>query len=115
MSSNFRRLVAYQRAAELASELHTAVQRWPLLERKTIGEQLIRSATSVAANIAEASGRWHGPDRRQLLLIARGSLRETEHWIAYAETRGLLAPGTADRTEDIARPLSGLIRKTQTT
>jgi four helix bundle protein len=110
MPSNFHRLIAYRRAVDLAHELHSAVEHWPLLDRKTIGPQLIRSATSVGANIAEATGRWHAPDRRQLLLIARGSLHETEHWIVYCEQRGLLARGTARRIDDIARPLNGLIR-----
>jgi four helix bundle protein len=85
MASKFRDLLVYRRAMALAHEVHAAVERWPLLDRKTIGEQLIRSATSVDANIAEASGRWHERDRRQLLFIARGSLRETEHWIVYSE------------------------------
>jgi four helix bundle protein len=111
MPSNFRRLIAYQKAVELAHELHTAVEHWPLLDRKAIGSQLIRSATSVGANIAEASGRWHEQDRRQFLRIARGSLLETEHWVVYAERRGLLAQGTSERLDEPARLPNGLIRK----
>ena len=109
--SKFRDLVAYRLAVELAHELHTAVEHWPLLDRRTIGPQLIRSVTSVPANIAEASGRWHEQDRRQLLHVARGSLHESEFWISYAERRGLLPHGTSDRVDEIARTLNGLIRK----
>jgi four helix bundle protein len=108
--SNFHRLVAYRRSVALAHELHSAVEHWPLLDRKTIGPQLIRAATSVGANIAEATGRWHKGDRRQFLRVARGSLSETEHWVTYAEERGLLARGTARQIDDIARPLNGLIK-----
>jgi hypothetical protein len=43
--------------------------------------------------------------------MARGSLHETEHWIACAAARGLLEEGTASRIEEIARPLNGLIKK----
>jgi four helix bundle protein len=111
MASNFRRLVVYQSALALAHEVHGAVEHWPLLDRKTVGPQLIRAATSVGANIAEASGRWHERDRRQLLFIARGSLRETEHWIVYCEQRGLIERGTSDRVEEVARMLDGLIKK----
>jgi four helix bundle protein len=73
--------------------------------------QLMRSADSIGANIAEATGRWHQQDQRRLLFIARGSLFETEHWIATAEARGLLAAGTVERLTEVARALSGLIRK----
>jgi len=111
MPSGFRDLLVYQRAMVLAHEIHAAVESWPLLDRKTVGPQLIRAATSVGANIAEATGRWHEKDRRQLLFIARGSLCETEHWIVYCEQRGLLAHGTSSRVDEIARLLNGLISK----
>jgi four helix bundle protein len=110
VASNFHKLVAYQRATELAHELHSAVEHWPLLDRRTVGPQLIRSATSIAANIAESTGRWHAADRRHLLLVARGSLYETEHWIAYSERRGLLPRGMSERIDEVARTLNGLIR-----
>jgi four helix bundle protein len=68
-----------------------------LVDRQSIGPQLIRATTSVGANIAEASGRWHEQDRRRFLWIARSSLHETEHWITCAEERGLPERGTSDR------------------
>jgi four helix bundle protein len=114
VASGFRDLAAYRLAFSLALELRNAVEHWPLLDRQTAGPQLIRAATSVCANIAEASGRWHERDRRRFLWIARGSLHETEHWIAYAEARGLLASGTSKQIPEIARTLNGLIRRQRT-
>jgi four helix bundle protein len=111
MAGDFRRLVAYQRARALAIDLHRATARWSHHDRATIGTQLVRAAYSVAANIAEANGRWHPADRRRCLWIARGSLHETEHWITCAAELGLLEPLTAERVDDIARPLNGLIRR----
>ena len=65
----------------------------------------------MAANIAEATGRWHVNDRRRFLYIARGSLHEAEHWILAAEEQALLPPGTSSRVDEIARLLNGLIRR----
>lgn len=84
---------------------------WDRLEKWTIGVQMVRSADSVAANIAEAMGREHLADRRRLLVVARGSLFETEHWLLAAEQRGLLPRGSACQAEEIAKPLSGLISR----
>jgi four helix bundle protein len=109
--SNFRNLTAYRLAVELAGRLHDAAAAWDSFERWTIGVQLVRSADSVGANIAEATGRWHVADRRRLLFIARGSLCETEHWIVQAQTRGMLPPGTDRHVAEIARTLNGLIRR----
>jgi four helix bundle protein len=109
MPSSFRRLVAYQLATALAGDVHARVRQWPSLDRWSSGIQLIRAIDSVGANIAEAVGRWHTPDRRRLLIIARGSLYESEHWILQGEARGLFPIGMNERIDEIARTLNGLI------
>jgi four helix bundle protein len=109
--SDFRDLAAYKRACDLADDIWRQVARWESHERWTTGVQLVRAVDSIGANIAEATGRWHRRDQLQFLRVARGSLFETEHWITTAERRGLLEPGTSDRLDGIARPLSGLINK----
>jgi four helix bundle protein len=111
MATTFKELDVYTRAAALADELYETVTRWPKFELWTMGIQLLRAIDSVCANIAEATGRWHTPDRRRLLFIARGSLAETEHWLLCGEERGLLPAGYNERLSDIRRPLNGLIKK----
>lgn len=109
--SDFQQLRVYRLAVALSDEIYAAVERWPNFAKNSLGWQLIRSVDSIGANIAEASGR-HGPaDRRRFLIIARGSLYETEHWIGRAEARGLLPHGSAARLDEIGKPLSGLIRR----
>jgi four helix bundle protein len=110
--TTFKELVAYRRAVALADEVHDHVVNWPKADLWSSGIQLLRAVDSVGANIAEATGRWHTPDRRRFLYIARGSLMETEHWLLCAERRGLLANGWSDRITDVRRPLNGLIKKT---
>jgi four helix bundle protein len=111
VSSDFRQLAAYRLAVEVADSMHSVASRWDSFDRWSLGVQLVRAADSIGANIAEGMGRWHGPDRRRFLFIARGSLYETEHWMLRAEKRGLLEPGTNDRLGEVARALNGLIRK----
>jgi four helix bundle protein len=109
MASHFHSLVAYRLSVDLADELHSLVSAWPALDRDTLGIQLIRSADSVGANIAEAFGRWTDADQRRILYIARGSLYETEHWLARARVRGLIHTDLSSRIAEIARSLNGLI------
>jgi four helix bundle protein len=101
----------YRLAVDLADELHAAVARWPEIDRLSVGLQLIRSADSVGATIAEAAGRWTTADKRRFLLIARGSLYETEHWIERAHRRGLIADDLDRRLADIARALNGMVKR----
>jgi four helix bundle protein len=108
--SDFRRLHVYRLARRLSRELSAAVNEWPLHQKRRIGDQLLRSADSVCANIAEASGRWYFSDQRRLLYIARGSLLEAEHWIVVAQDEGLLPADTEKQIPEIARTLNGLIK-----
>jgi four helix bundle protein len=111
MATTFKELDVYRRAVALADELHDLVMGWPKADLWSSGIQLLRAADSVGANIAEATGRWHIPDGRRFLYIARGSLMEPEHWLTCAERRGLLPPGWSERVTDVRRPLNGLIKR----
>jgi four helix bundle protein len=111
MPSRFRSLPVYRCAADLADDLHRAIVRWPRFERDTIGLQLVRAADSVGANIAEAAGRWTATEKRRHLVIARGSLYETEHWIERAQALGLLRDDVERRLSEIARQLNGMIKQ----
>ena len=93
------------------SDLYEIASVWPKFQLWAVGIQLVRAADSVAANIAEADGRFHWADRRRFLLIARGSLLETEHWLLQAEKRGLLPEGSSERVGEIARTLNGLVKR----
>jgi four helix bundle protein len=108
---SFEQLAVYQRAVALADEIAADVLRWPSFHRWTVGVQLVRAADSIGANIAEANGRAANPDQRRLLIIARGSMYETQHWLARAHSRGLECPPDArERAAEVGRMLNGLVR-----
>jgi four helix bundle protein len=111
MASSFRDLRAWQEAAALSDDISRLVSRWPSFERWSLGIQLVRSADSIAANIAEAAGRWTQPDQRRLFVIARGSLYETENWLLRAEARGLMTSEPRRQLEALARALNGLVHQ----
>ena len=110
VASNFNDLAAYRLAAALADDVYGAVARFPAFDRSTLGMQVVRSADAVCANIAESTGRWTKADKRRLLVIARGELLETEHWLKTAHRRGLLRADPSGRVAEVARALNGLIK-----
>jgi four helix bundle protein len=110
MPSNFRSLAAYQRARALADELREVSLAWSPFDRDSVGLQMVRAADSVGANIAEAGGRRTVKDKRHFLMIARGSLLETEHWLDCARARALIDGSYDEKVAAIARPLNGLIK-----
>jgi four helix bundle protein len=86
----FENLAVYQLAERLADEIWNVVCAWDNFAKDTIGKQLVRSADSIGANIAEGTGRQSFQDNKRFVRIARGSLYETKHWLRQAFKRKLL-------------------------
>ena len=90
LATHFENLKVYQLAEQLADEIWEVVIKWDQLPRKTVGQQIVRSADGIGACIAEGSGRGTAQDNRRFIGIARGSLYETKHWLRRAFKRKLL-------------------------
>ena len=88
--TGFENLRVYQLAEEIADLVWETVIKWDRLAQDTIGKQLINSADSIGANVAEGTGRGSFADNRRFAKIARGSLFEVKHWLRRAYKRGLL-------------------------
>jgi four helix bundle protein len=89
--THFENLQVYQLAEKLADEVWKIVTTWDTLAKNTVGTQIIRSADSIGANLAEGSGRGSNQDYRRFIKISRGSLYETRHWLRRAFKRDLLS------------------------
>jgi four helix bundle protein len=70
---------------------YEATKRLPAEERYGLTSQMRRAAVSVPANIAEGVARRGEAERRQFILIARGSLSELETHLVIVERLGYLA------------------------
>ncbi|MCC5604924.1 four helix bundle protein [Nostoc favosum] len=87
---DFEDLEVYRLSEKLANEIWHIVKQWDNFAKETMGKQIIRSADSVCANIAEGRGRYNYQDNKRFIRIARGSLYETINWLRLAYSRQLL-------------------------
>ncbi len=85
---DFKDLVLWQRAMELAAECHdiTALLAGPA--RRELSNQIRRAANSVTANIVEGHARPGRGEFLHFLGIARGSLKELESHLLTLEHLG---------------------------
>jgi four helix bundle protein len=88
--SDFENLKVYKLSEILADEIWDVVMGWERFARDTVGGQIVRAADSIGANIAEGSGRGSFQDNRRFTRMARGSLKETQHFLRRAYKRKLL-------------------------
>ena len=78
------------RARGLGRFVWEAVARWDAFAKRTVGEQLVTSMDSVAANLVEGDGRGSDRDAARFFLFARASGREARHWLDVSAERTLL-------------------------
>ncbi len=104
--SNFENLDIYGLSERLADEVWLVASKWNHLSRDTVGIQIVRSADSIGANIAEGSGRGTDKDYLRFLKISKGSLYETKHWLRRAYKRKLLDADQVSKLSDIINELT---------
>ena len=104
--SRFENLRVYQLAEEIADLAWNIVTNWNHFTKETIGKQLVNSADSIGANIAEGTGRGSKADNRRFAIIARGSLFEVKHWLRRAFKRDLLTEPEVNRFKELIDELT---------
>lgn len=111
---DFRKIIAWQKADNLAVLVYEVTGKsFPRHELYGLTSQMRRAAVSVAANVAEGSGKQYVTEFRQFLYIARASLSEVEYYIHLANRLGYLSTEEKTRLEmaetEAARTLQGFI------
>ena len=104
--TGFENLRVYNLAEEIADVVWEIVIRWDFFAKDTIGKQLVNSADSIGANIAEGYGRGSSTDNRRFARISRGSLFEVKHWLRRAYKRGLLSEEEISRLQELIKELT---------
>lgn len=82
-----------------------------------LSKQLIRSGTSIGANVEEGKAGQSRADFISKYSIARKEIRETRYWLRIIRDTDLIAPEITDplilETEELLKILTTIIRKTQ--
>jgi four helix bundle protein len=92
-------LIVYRKAIEAAGTAIRLVKRVPA-PLKSIADQVIRSASSVPANLAEGHGRL-GRDRIHLWRVAYASAKEVDCHLRLLWVSGAISPGKASATMEL--------------
>ena len=84
-------LELYKLSMEIGEEIWMLIKDWPTFSKFSLGNQITRSADSIALNISEGYGRYHYKENRNFCYYARGSAFETKTALQKAFKRELIS------------------------
>ena len=110
------KIAAYKTAFKLNNYIWKIVVNWENFDRWTVGQQLVRSADSISANIAEGFGRYHKKDKIKFYRYSFGSMEETKDWIRKCIIRVLISEEQKEyiikELEKVPKEINHLIKYT---
>jgi len=114
---SFKDLVVWQLASEFSKEIYVLVQTFPISERYSLSDDLLRAARSIPANIAEGWGRLFPKEKISFYNIADGSAEECANHLIEARNAEYVDNETSERLQRkvhvIAVKLTNLISSTR--
>ena len=109
----FERLDVYRGAIDLTKDIYDIFESLPYGLQKTLGDNLLRAAVSVASNIAEGSGRRHKKEKKHFFEISQGSAFECIPMLEILRAKKRITDkdfgSLYERCFIISKMLSGLI------
>jgi len=87
---NLEELEVYQ-LESFSDEIWNIVLGWDYFAKDTVGKQMVRSADSISANIADGYGRYHYKENKNFCYFSRGSIIETKGWLKKSKNRALIS------------------------
>jgi four helix bundle protein len=112
---DFRDLTVWQKAHRLTLDVYRRTASFPRDELYGLTSQLRRSASSVAANLAEGCGRNGDAELARFCSIAMGSASELEYHLLLAKDLALINvkdhEDLALRATELKRMLTALLQK----
>jgi len=110
---DFQKLDVYQKSKDFGKEVTRLLSNKSF--DKVTNDQLRRASFSIMLNIAEGSSRFSNRDRKNFLIIARGSAFECVAILEYLYEMNELNQETfnilTSKLEEISKMLFALIRK----
>jgi four helix bundle protein len=112
--ARFEDLIVWQKARQLAREVHSACATGRAARDYALTDQMRRASVSIVSNIAEGFERKHATYFRQFLSYARGSCAELRAQLYLASDVGWLSQSEflrlSENAIEVGRLLGALFR-----
>lgn len=117
-AKSFTDLKVWQEGHAFALAIYKATERFPARENFGLTSQIQRASTSITSNITEGFERGSKKEFVQFLVIARGSLGETQNQLLLARDLGYITKeqfgALAEQSVVVHKMINALIRSLKT-
>ncbi len=114
MATGLENLNVYKISILLKREIYRIINKFSKEEKYRLTNQIQRSVSSIAANIAEAYGKFNYKEKIHSMYIARGEALETKNHLIDAFDKKLVDRSEFQRLEDLCinviKTINGYIR-----
>ncbi len=112
----YRNLSVYQKAYQLALEIHRLSLGFPRIEQFELASQLRRASKSIVANLVEGMGKQESPaEVKRYLRIAMGSCDEVRVWLEFSKDLEYISQANYEhydfRYQEVGKMLRGIIKR----
>ncbi len=112
---DYKDLIVWKRAMELAVSAYEVARKLPKEENYALADQIRRFAVSIPSNIAEGYGRGSSKDYARFLSVARGSRYELETQLLLCVDLGYVSETEISKAiclgQEVAKILNVIINK----
>jgi four helix bundle protein len=109
MEKGYKKLIAWQKADDLAYQVYLETKKFPRDEIYGITSQLRRATISIATNIVEGSGRQGKNEQKQFINIAIGSMVESEYLLEFCLRLKYLNNESYSKLEGLRKEVGALL------
>lgn len=107
--NHYKDLIVWQKAMDLAEEIHRLSKSFPKEELYGLTSQIRRAAVSVPSNIAEGHARQSTAEFKNFLSIAQGSLAEVDTQQLLAQRFQYLTQPQALKVETLITEIAKML------
>ena len=109
--------ITYKKAYEFAIEIVNLYKELFKMKEFVLSKQLLRSGTSIGANVPEANGGISNNDFSAKISIAYKEALETKYWLSLLTDTGFIQKNTYDRlyeqADELCKILFSILKKTR--
>ena len=107
--ANYRNLIVWQKAHELALFIYRLTDKFPMHERYALATQIRRAALSIPTNIVEGYNRKSKKEFVHFIDIALGSLAELEYLLEFSGDMGYIDRASVNEVDGLIEEVGKLL------